>query len=399
MLKSIPRNGIPKFYILIFQFLINIMRIALTGGGTGGHLFPIIAVARELKNLVQQNVFQIPPGEGATIEFMFIGPPTIGKEALAEEGISHKTIMAGKLRRYPSAQNIFDIFKIPLGFLQALWHLFFFMPNVVFSKGGYGSVPVVLAAWLYRVPVIIHESDAVPGLANKFCAKFSKRVAISFNEAAKYFKEGKTALTGNPVRAALFGGSREEAKKIFGLSGAKPVLFIFGGSQGSQALNDVTFESLPALLARLEIIHQCGTENYEMIKQLMPGNFPENYHLLPFLNEEQVRAAYAAADLVVSRAGASNIAEIAALAKPSILVPLLNAAADHQNKNASEFAHFGAAIVLEQMNLTPHLFQNQIFSLLDNPSLLKKMGENAKKFSQPDAAAKIAQEVLNIAKW
>ncbi|TSC53680.1 MAG: hypothetical protein LiPW39_139, partial [Parcubacteria group bacterium LiPW_39] len=340
------------------------MRIVLTGGGTGGHLFPIIAVARELKNLVQQNVFQIPPGEGATIEFMFIGPETIGEEMLASEGIVHKTIMAGKFRRYPSMQNIFDIFKIPLGFLQSLWHLFFFMPNVVFSKGGYGSVPVVLAAWVYHIPILIHESDAVPGVANKFCAKFSKRVAISFNEAAKYFKEGKTALTGNPVRSGILGGSKEQAKNIFGLSGQKPVLLILGGSQGAQALNDVVFEALPSLLGRCEIIHQCGPNNLDSIKQLLENKIPAGYFLYPFLNEEELRQAYGAADLIISRAGAGSIAEISALAKPSILVPLPNSAADHQNKNALEFAHFGATIVLEQMNLTPHLFQSQIFSLL-----------------------------------
>ena len=375
------------------------MRIALTGGGTGGHLFPILAVVQEIKRLIANNVFQIPFGEGSSVEFMFIGPETIGEEALAKEGIAHKKIMAGKLRRYASLQNIFDIFKIPCGLAQSLWHLFFFMPNVVFSKGGYGSVPVVLAAWIFRIPVIIHESDSVPGLANKFCAVFSRRVAISFSEAGKYFPEKKTALTGNPVRNALYDGSAEQAKQTFGLSGMKSVILILGGSQGAQVINDLIFTSLLLLTKRCELIHQTGRTNFENVKQLIGNDIPPEYHILPFLDEQQLAQAYAAADLVITRGGATTIAEIAALGKPSILIPLPDAAADHQLKNATEFAHTGGTVIMEQANLTPHLFQSEIFSLLDNPDLLKKMGENAKKFSHPDAAQKIAQEILNIAKY
>lgn len=375
------------------------MRIVLTGGGTGGHLFPIIAVVREIQNLLQQNKTHIPSSVGSTLEFIFIGPPSIGEEELAKSGIKHKKILAGKIRRYASMQNVLDVFKLPFGFLQSLWHLFIFMPNVVFSKGGYGSVPVVLAARIFRIPVLIHESDATPGLANKFCAAFSKRIAISYDNSAKYFLARKTSLTGNPIRAGIFGGSKEAAKKTFGLTGAKPVLFVFGGSQGAQALNDVIFASLPALIARCEIIHQCGPANYESLKQLTADKLYPGYFLLPFLNEEQVRDAYAVADLVISRAGASNIAEISALGKPSIIVPLPNAAADHQTKNALEYARTGATLVMEQMNLTPHLLQDRVFALLDNPELLRKMSEAAKTFNPPDAATKIAQEVLNIAKW
>ncbi len=375
------------------------MRIVLTGGGTGGHLFPVIAVVHKIKILFEQSASRFPANESAELKLMFLGPETVGEEYLAQEGILRKKIMAGKLRRYASAQNIFDIIKIPFGVLQSLWYLFNFMPNVVFSKGGYGSIPVVLAAWILRIPVLIHESDALPGMANKFAAKFSRRIAISYIDTAQYFPEKKTALTGNPVRTGIFDGSKDEAKKIFGLNGLKPVLFIYGGSQGSKAINDVIALSLPTLLQRTEIIHQCGNENFNELRQSMNNNLPNDYHLLPFLNEEQVRAAYGAADLVISRAGASNIAEIATLGKPSVLIPLPNSAADHQIKNALEYAKFGATLVMEQMNLTPHLLQRQVFSLLDNPDLLRKMSENALKFNPPDAATKIAQEVLNIAKW
>jgi len=375
------------------------MRIILTGGGTGGHLFPIIAVARELKTVFQQNISRFPSSQTGELKLIFIGPPTIGEESLAAEGISHKTIFAGKLRRYASLQNVFDIFKIPLGFIQSLWHLFAFMPNVVFSKGGYGSIPVILAARVYRIPVLIHESDTIPGLANKFCARFSKRIAIAFAETSSYFPPKKTALTGNPVRVEILKGSKEEAKRIFGLSGTKPVLLILGGSQGAQAINDAVFMALVHLLERCEIIHQCGAENFESLKQLMVGKTYPGYFLFPFLDEQQLNHAYAAADLIISRAGAGSIAEIATLGKPSIIVPLPDSASNHQLKNATEFGRSGATLIIEQMNLTPHLLQNSVFSLLDDPELLKKMSENSLKFAQPQAAQKIAEEVLNIAKY
>jgi len=297
-------------------------------------------------------------------------------------------------------KNLIDFLKIPLGFCQALWQLFWLMPNVIFSKGGYGSVPVVLAAWVFRIPVLIHESDAVPGLANRFSAKLASRIAISFAETNKFFPAAKTALTGNPVREELQSSDPTQARTIFGLIGAKPLLLVLGGSQGAQPLNEVVLNALQHLLARCEIIHQCGVNNFEGIKQLFKGReWPEGYYLIPFLDENQLRAAYAAADLIISRAGAGSISEIAALSKPSIIIPLPNSAADHQTKNALDFSQSGAAIILEQVNLTPHLLQNEIFSLLDKPDVLKQMGEKARQFARPQASKEIAQEVLKIAKW
>ncbi len=379
------------------------MRIALTGGGTGGHLFPILAVVEEIKRLSANNIFQIPPGEGTEIEFMFLGPPTIGEEVLAKSGIRRKMVMAGKIRRSNDPKDIFknilDAFKLPIGIIQALWNLFFFMPNVVFSKGGFGSIPVVIAAWIWRIPVLIHESDAIPGLANKFAAKFSRRIAISFMDTAKFFPEKKTALTGNPVRASLFGATKEGAQKILGLNPEKRTLLVLGGSQGAQAINDVIFAALLHLLEHCNIIHQCGPNNFEQIKQLLNNQIPNGYLLYPFLDEDLLREAYAAADLVVSRAGAGSIAEIAALGKASVLVPLPNSAAEHQLKNATEYARYGATLIIEQVNLTPNLFQSEIFGLIFNSELLNKMGENAKKFNQAEASERIAQELLNIAKF
>ncbi|MBI4709004.1 MAG: undecaprenyldiphospho-muramoylpentapeptide beta-N-acetylglucosaminyltransferase [Candidatus Portnoybacteria bacterium] len=366
------------------------MRILFTGGGTGGHLFPIVAVAREIKKIYK-------PKEGEKLEMLFVGPQTIGEEILWKDEIAKKTIWAGKFRRYFSIQNFFDIFLVPIGILQSLWILFVFMPNVIFSKGGYGSVPVVLAAWLYRIPVLIHESDSYPGLANRLLAKFSKRIAISFNKATEFFPAHKTALIGNPVRQEILTGSKEQAKAIFQLISQKPLLLILGGSQGAKAINDSIFIGLLGMLEKCEIIHQCGRENLEDLKTML-GDIPSGYHLYSFLDEEQMRHALAAADLVISRAGAGSIAEIAACGKPSIMIPLPNSAGDHQNLNAYEYAKSGATLVVAQENFTPNFLKDRAIVLLQNPTLLSQMSQQAKSFAKLDAAQKIAEEVLNIAK-
>lgn len=366
------------------------MRIIFTGGGTGGHLFPIIAVAREIKKLYQSP-------DGKPLDMMFVGPSTFGDDIFEREGIAKTPIEAGKLRRYFSGHNLIDIFRIGIGILQSLWILFSFTPNVIFSKGGFGSVPVVLVAWLYRIPVILHESDAIPGLSVRLTAKFSKHIAISFSRAASYFPANKTALTGNPVRNEISAGSKELAKSSFGLSGQKPVILVLGGSQGARFINETIFVALPGLLERCDIIHQCGQENFDEYK-LTVGNLPGGYHLFPFLDENQMMYAYAAAELVISRAGAGSIFEIADCAKPSVLIPLKDSAGDHQNYNAYDYAQTGATLVLAQENMTPNFLKDRIFALLENPELLAKMSAAAKSFSRPDAAQKIAEDILKIAK-
>ena len=336
--------------------------------------------------------------DGKALKMLFVGPKTVGAEAFAKESIAVSNIEAGKLRRYFSGHNLLDVFRVILGFFQSLFILFFYMPNVIFSKGGFGSVPAVLVAWIYRIPVLLHESDSVPGLSVKFTSRFAKRIAVSFPRAASFFPAKKTALLGNPVRSDLFSGSKEQAKTIFQLTGQKPLLLVLGGSQGAKAINDNLILALSGLLERCEIIHQCGQENLEDIKTLLGTNMPQGYHLYPFLDEEQMKHALAAADLVISRAGAGSIFEIAASAKPSILVPLPNSAGDHQKTNAFDYATTGATLVLVQENVTPIFLKNRVFSLLDNPELLAKMSEAAKTFAKPDADRVVAQELLNIAK-
>lgn len=358
------------------------MKILLTGGGTGGHLFPLIAVIRQIKKL------------NISAEFLFIGPDAFSRDILQQEQIRCKFILSGKLRRYPSFRSMLDIFGFILGFLQCLWHILIAMPDVVFSKGGYGSLPVVLVSWLYRIPILIHESDSIPGLTNSISARLAKRIGVAFSEAIKYFPASKTALVGNPVRKEILNGSKEMAKEIFHLSGGKPILFIIGGSQGAQAINEIILNSLPRILEKCEVVHQCGEKNYENLKKIMGEK--QNYYLFPFLDENQLKNAYAAADLIIARAGAGSIFEIAACGKPSILIPLPGSAAEHQKENAYNYAKSGATIVLEQANLTLNFFQNRIIQLLENPALLQKMGECAKNFYKPDAAEKIAEELITL---
>ncbi|PIQ75534.1 MAG: undecaprenyldiphospho-muramoylpentapeptide beta-N-acetylglucosaminyltransferase [Candidatus Portnoybacteria bacterium CG11_big_fil_rev_8_21_14_0_20_40_15] len=367
------------------------MRIIFTGGGTGGHLFPIIAVARELKKINQTP-------DGQPLEMLFVGPKTVGEEAFSKEGIASKNILAGKLRRYFSGHNLLDVFRVIIGFFESLWILFSYMPNVVFSKGGFGSVPVILVAWIYRIPVLVHESDSVPGLSVKLTSHFSKRIAISFPRAASFFPAKKTALLGNPVRSDIFSGSKEQAKSLFQLAGQKPLLLILGGSQGAKTINDIVFLAMKGLLEKCEIIHQCGQENFSELKTLLGTNIPPEYHLYSFLDEEQMKHALAAADLVISRAGAGSIFEIAGSGKPSILIPLPDSAGDHQKTNAFDYALTGATLVLVQENLTPNFLKDRVFALLENPDLLAKMSAAAKTFAKPDADRIIAQEVLSIAK-
>jgi len=362
------------------------MRILFTGGGSGGHIFPIIAVARQLKKINNQ------------LELSFLGAPAGAgfSNVLQQEGIKTKIILAGKMRRYFSAQIILDILKAPIGLIQAFWYLYTWMPDVIFSKGGFGSVPVVLVGWLFRIPILTHESDTIPGLANRLGAKFSKRIAVSFVSTGKYFPSQKTALIGNPIRSAIPMTS-EKARTILGLSGQKPIIFILGGSQGAQALNQAILGILPQLLEKYEIVHQCGSNNLEEIKQ-KTSQILSGYHLFPFLDESQMNAAQLLANLVISRAGAGSIAEIAASGKPSILVPLSGSAADHQKSNSFAYAQAGAATVIEEENLTPSIFLSEISQILDNPELSRKISINAKNFSRPEAAQKIAETLIEMGK-
>ncbi|MFQ6049470.1 MAG: undecaprenyldiphospho-muramoylpentapeptide beta-N-acetylglucosaminyltransferase [Candidatus Paceibacterales bacterium] len=376
------------------------MKILFAGGGTGGHILPILAIAREIR--------RIRPKE--KLEFFYLGPKDeFGKILLSQEDIKVKQLLAGKIRRYFGWRNFFEnlidlVFRAPIGILQAFFYIFFLAPDVIFSKGGFGSIPVVTAGWLLGVPIFLHESDVVPGMANRFLAKFSLKIFVSFSKTP-YLPEKKMILVGNPIRKEILEGSKEEAKKFFKLSGEKPVILILGGSQGAQRINDKILEILPEILKDFELIHQCGEKNFKEVKAeakvMIIKDLEKYYHLFPFLKEEGLKQAYAISDLIVSRAGAGSIFEIAAVEKSAILVPLPEAAQNHQLKNAYTYAKDGAAIILEEENFTPHFFLEKLKHLFSRPDELEKMAIAAKKFSRPLAAKIIAEYLvayLNLTK-
>jgi len=370
------------------------MKILFSGGGTAGHILPIIALTRELRRISPENYFQ----------FFYIGPrDEFSKILLSQEGIKVKGIVTGKIRRYLGPkeifQNIIDVLiKIPIGFFQSFFHIFFLSPDVIFSKGGYGSFTSVLAGKILQVPIFLHESDIVPGLANRILSKFSMEIFVSFPiRKTEHFPLKKMIYVGNPVRKEILEGSKEKAKEALELSGEKPVVLILGGSQGAQRINDKILEILPDLLVEFEIIHQCGEQNYEQVKadkSVMIGeNLAKYYHLFSFLKEEELKYAYAAADLIVSRAGSGSIFEIAALGKPSILIPLPESAQNHQLRNAYAYAEKGAALVMEEINFTPHFFLEKLKYLIYFPDQMKKMQQAAKEFAKPQAAKIIAEYI------
>ncbi len=365
-------------------------RIVLTGGGSGGHVMPLVAVAQSLRAKL-----------GLQVDFLYIGSKgKIEEDAMDAVLVPTKFILTGKMRRYFSFRNFVDFFKIPVGFVQSLWYLLRYMPDAVFSKGGYVAVPVVLAAWMYRIPIVTQDSDAVPGMATRILGKFATRVAVAYPTALNHFPSQIVALIGNPVRPEILTGSVEEARTRFGLNTVKPTILVLGGSLGARSIDRSVVAMLPKLLQRAQVIHQTGEAHYKetvhAAGELGIKDDSDDYFPRAFLQMDDLKHAMAAADVIVSRAGANAIAEIAALGKPAILIPLSSAANDEQRMNAYEIARVGGAIVLEENNLGENIFLSKITELLDDSALRARMAEAIKVFYHPEAADVIADELIRL---
>ncbi len=376
------------------------MKIVLTGGATGGHFYPVLAIIEALE-AIEDEKHLLPA------ELYFISVSPYDTRALFEKNVQYVEIRTGKIRRYFSPQNIPDVFKTFFAVLKAVRVVYRIFPDVVFGKGGYGSFPTLFAARLFRIPVVIHESDALPGRVNLWAGKFAKAIAVSYPEAAKFFPEDKVVVTGNPIRREILYPLSDGAASFLGLEQGRPTLLILGGSQGAKVINEAVLDALPVLLPKYQVIHQVGEKNKEEIESRLEGvlsQIPEEargrYKMYPYLNDLSLRMAAGIANIVISRAG-STIFEVASWGKPSILIPLTEATAGnaHQIKNAYHYARTGAALVVEEPNLTPHLIAAEVDRVLENKLLREKMERAAKKFGEHNqtAADKIAKELLRIA--
>lgn len=369
------------------------MKILLTGGGTGGHFYPVIAVAEALRDLAKERKLIEPL-------LYYAAPEPYDAEALVENDITFVRTSAGKLRRYFSILNFFDFFKTAWGVTVSVFRIFFLYPDVIFGKGGYASFPTLLAGRLFRIPVVIHESDTVPGRVNRWAGKFAARIAVSYPKAAEYFPKDKVAVTGNPIRKGIRTPATEGAHEFLKLEREVPVILVIGGSQGAVALNDVILRALPDLLADFQVIHQTGPANFAEVEQLASvilANSPYKTRYRPFayLDNLAMRMSAGAASLVISRAG-SGIFEIAAWGKPAILVPIPTDIVKDQTENAYTYARGGGAVVIDQNNLSPTLLASEIRRIMQNPDLYNRMRLGAQASSTTDAAAIIADELLRI---
>lgn len=334
-------------------------KIILTGGGTAGHVTPNLALLPSLKK--------------EDFEIHYIGSYNgIERRLIEDAGIPYDGISSGKLRRYFDLKNISDPLRVLKGYREALKLMKKYKPDVVFSKGGFVAVPVVLAAKHYKIPTIIHESDMTPGLANKICIPSAKKVCCNFPETIQYLPEDKAVLTGSPIREELLCGDRLAGLQYTHLSSNLPVILVIGGSLGSVTLNQAIRSILPTLLKEFQIIHVCGKGNLDESLIGTSGYVPYEYV------DKPLRHFFAAADLVISRAGANSICEILALRKPNILIPLsATASRGDQILNANSFANQGFSTVLEEEVLTSDTLNRAILETYKNrQSYMDAMGHS-----------------------
>ena len=372
----------------------NALRLAITGGGTGGHVLPALAVVDELRQ------------HGALADLIWIGSSEgVERQAAEEAGIQFSAIPTGKLRRYFSLRNLTDAARIPLGVLAARRALAAFRPDVVLSTGGFVSVPAVVAA-RGIAPVLTHEQTAILGLANRINARFAHVLAVSHSQTKVLAEQlhRRVVVTGNPIRAGLTAGNRSRGLQRLGFEPTLPVVYVTGGARGASPINQRVAALLPGILDRAQVIHQTGpasanadASNLSDLRESLPEAVRHRYHVVEYLRDE-LPDIYAAADIVVSRAGAGTIAELAYVGMPAILIPLPGARGDEQAVNAHVLRDVGAAVVIAQAEATPERLQTEIVALLDDPVRRARMANAARSVARPDAAARLAEELLSLAR-
>ena len=349
-------------------------KIVLTGGGTAGHVTPNIALIPRLAAL--------------GYEISYIGSyEGIEKKLISDYGIPYYGISTGKLRRYFDPKNFSDPFRVLKGISQAKKLLRQIQPDVIFSKGGFVSVPVIKAASHLKIPCIIHESDLTPGLANRLCIPSASKICCNFPETLKYLPEGKAVLTGSPVREELLRGDREAAYRLCGFDNSRPVIMVMGGSQGASAINKVVREALPRILPDFQLIHICGSEKVDNLMLSTPG-----YKQFEYVKNE-LKDLFAITDLVISRAGANAICELLALRIPNLLIPLpASVSRGDQLLNAASFESQGYSTVLQEENLDEDSLLDALHELYFNrETYIDNMGKSH-QYNSIDTIIGIIQE-------
>jgi len=345
------------------------MKIMLTGGGTAGHIYPIVALIEKIK---KQN-----------LDYLFVGSSGLESKIAQQNNLNFKNIPVGKWRHYFDFKNFTDIFQTFFGLISAYFLLKKYKPNVVFAKGGYVTFPILFWVRIMRIPLVIHESDMVPGRANIWASKFAQKICTGFpiNENYKVFQFDKIVYTGIPVRE-IFSNLEKKVS-------SKPVIVVTGGSQGSKKINEKIQEIKSELEKDYEIYNQLGDQN------LVRKDETYSYHQFGF--EENLPEIMNKADLIIARAGATTLAEIAALAKPAIIIPYPFASMNHQKKNAEYLSKNHAIILLEENNLSNDILIRKIKEILTQNDLSKKLSENINKFACPDAAEEILKFIISEA--
>lgn len=356
------------------------LSVIIAGGGTGGHIFPGIAIAQEFKR------------RDPKTEILFVGTARgLEKKIVPREGFKLELINVSALKRVGIVQRIKSLLLLPKSFLAVRSLIQQIKPDVVIGVGGYASGPVVLIASLMGVPTLVAEQNALPGFTNRILGRFVRAAAVTFEEAKDYFGE-KAETTGNPVRAEFF----EVMPKEAATSEGEIHIFITGGSQGARAINLAVIGALPLLVeekARLSITHQTGEHDYDKVR----ATYLENgwkVEVKPFI--ENMINEFAKADLVITRAGATTVAELAAAGKPALMIPFPFAADDHQRKNAEAIERAGAGRMILQAELTPERLAQELLWLVNDPQQLARMAEASKKLGHPDAAAKVVDLAMKI---
>ena len=350
-------------------------KIVMTGGGTAGHVTPNIALIPRLREL-GYDIDYIGSYEG------------IEKKLISEFGIPYYGVATGKFRRYFDPKNFSDPFRVIKGCSEAKKILKQLKPNVIFSKGGFVSVPVIWAAAGLKIPCIIHESDLTPGLANKLCIPKATKICCNFPETLKYLPEDKAVLTGSPIREELLKGNKEAAYKLCGFDNSRPVIMIMGGSQGASAINKVVRDALPRLLNDFQVIHICGQEKMDNMLLTTPG-----YKQFDYVKGE-LKDLFAITDLVVSRAGANAICELLALRIPNILIPLpLAASRGDQLLNAASFESQGYSIVIQEENLDEDSLVESLQELYNNKDTYVEKMEQSSQYNAINSIIKLIEEV------